>query len=50
MTIAIWLFLGLTIGVSASRLSSGAGSRVPVELALGLAASIVGGLLAILLG
>jgi len=50
MTILLWLTIGLTIGVAASRLSSDASRRVHIELALGLVASIVGGLLAILLG
>jgi hypothetical protein len=49
MTILLWTTLGLTIGVSASRVTS-APRRVPIELALGLAASIAGGLLAIILG
>ena len=49
MTILLWTTLGLTIGVSASRVAP-APRRVPIELALGLAASIVGGLLAIVLG
>ena len=50
MTSPLWLTLGLTIGIVASRLPSGAGRRVQIELALGLAASVVGGLIAILLG
>jgi hypothetical protein len=50
MTILLWLTLGLIIGVAARRLSAGAERRVQIELALGLAASIAGGLIAILLG
>jgi hypothetical protein len=46
----LWLVLGLTIGIAASRASSHGARRFPTELALGLVASIVGGLLAILLG
>jgi hypothetical protein len=50
MTIPLWLVLGLVVGISASRFPAARDSRVPVELALGLAASVAGGLLAILLG
>ena len=50
MTILVWLTLGLTIGVVASRLPSFGERPVPAELALGLVASVIGGVLALVFG
>jgi uncharacterized membrane protein YeaQ/YmgE (transglycosylase-associated protein family) len=50
MTILLWLILGLAAGASASRLATDGTRRVPAELAVGLVASIAGGLLFLLLG
>ena len=50
MAIFVWLMVGLAIGVSADRLSSRRFDRMAVELAIGLIASIAGGLLIVLLG
>ena len=49
MTILLWLTLGLTVGVVARRLPRASESRIHAEVALGLVASIVGGLLALFL-
>jgi uncharacterized membrane protein YeaQ/YmgE (transglycosylase-associated protein family) len=50
MAIFVWLMVGLAIGVSADRLSTRRYDRFAVELAIGLVASIAGGLLFVLLG
>lgn len=46
-TLLLWLVLGLTVGVVARRLPRASESRLHAEVALGLVASIVGGLLAL---
>jgi uncharacterized membrane protein YeaQ/YmgE (transglycosylase-associated protein family) len=47
MTILLWLTLGLMVGVVARRLPRASESRIQAEVALGLFASIVGGLIAL---
>lgn len=49
MTIVLWLTLGLTVGVASARLHRSERGSLP-ELAVGLAASVVGGVLALLFG